>query len=54
MLTYFMSDLTEINQGLVRENVPHSSEPAYETNFFLRNTPTSEGNGENQHANLYR
>lgn len=33
MQTYFVSDLVDVNQGLVRENVPQSSELASE-NFF--------------------
>lgn len=45
MLTYFMSGPIEVDQGVVRENVPHSR-PAKETYSFLKNTP-SEGTEEN-------
>lgn len=34
MLAHSTSDLTEVNQGVARENVPESSEPAPENNFF--------------------
>lgn len=34
MLTCFMSDLIEVNQSVVRENVPQTSEPASKNNFF--------------------
>lgn len=34
MLTYFVSDRIEVNQGVVRESVPQSSEPASRNNFF--------------------
>lgn len=36
MLANVMSDLTEVNQGVGRENVPQSSEPASENNSFKK------------------
>lgn len=47
MLTYLMNDLIEVNQGVVRENVPQSSEPASENNLFWEITSQVKGMEQN-------